>query len=289
MFPELFRIGPVTFYTYGLTLVLAVAGAGWYFARAAGRAGIAGGSIRNIILGGVLGGVMGARLLFVFANWREFAGQPQAVCFLPAGGLVFQGAILGGALAVWAIVTYERLSATAVMDAAAPAIAIGAAIGRIGCLANGCCAGVPAAPPLGWAFPGYSSPRLPIQLADIAYNGAIAAGLAWLATRPHRRGDLLWLWAVAYGVARFSVESWRAIPAGVDPGTLAAYGLNPRVFLGFTLPQLYALAMGAGGAVMLARGRLWGERAGPGSEPGGQVGPGGDSPRRAGATGGGHE
>jgi phosphatidylglycerol:prolipoprotein diacylglycerol transferase len=257
MFPELVTIGPFTIYTYGLMLALAFVAGGLYARHALAAAGESTASVPNLVLAAVFGGIVGARLFYVVANWGEFAPNPLDVFLIPTGGLVFQGGALGGALAVWAVAAYERLPMPALMDAAGPGLALAAAIGRIGCFANGCCCGAPTSAWYGVRFFGFSEPRVPTQLADIAYNLVIFGFLAWLATKPHRRGDLLWMWMALYGLGRFIVEFWRAAPAGV-PAALAPEGLNPIAFAGLTLPQLYALAMIVGGGAMLAYGTVWG-------------------------------
>lgn len=251
MFPELVRLGPVTITTYGLMLALAFVAAGVYLRWALKRQAIDPNAVYNILFAAIVGGVIGARLFYVVANWGEFATQPMMVFFLPAGGLVFQGGAIGGALAVWAVVMYERLPKPAVMDAAAPALSIGAAVGRIGCFANGCCAGRPSTAWYALPFFGYAESRVPIQIADMGYNVAIAGVLAWLFVRgTMRKGSLLWLWFVLYGVCRFVIEFWRAAPPG--PVSTVPLGLNPRVFLGLTSPQLIAVGMVVLGAAMLA-------------------------------------
>lgn len=251
MFPELVRLGPVTTTTYGFFLALAFVAAGLYVRWALGRQGLDPNAVYNILFAAILGGVVGARLFYVVANWGDFAAQPMMVFFLPAGGLVFQGGAIGGALAVWAVVAYERLPAPAVMDAAAPALSIGAAVGRVGCFANGCCAGAPSTAWYALPFFGYPEARVPVQVADMGYNAVIALVLALLFVRGKlRKGSLLWLWFVLYGSCRFVIEFWRAAPAG--PVSTVPLGLNPRVLLGLTSPQLIAVVMVIFGAAMLA-------------------------------------
>lgn len=264
MCPELVTVGPVTLYTYGLALLAALAASGLYVHRVLVGKGFAPGSVLNLLFAAALGGLVGARAAYVLTHLSEYAGRWWEVFWLPAGGLVFQGGAIGGALAVWAVARYERLSRPAVMDAAAPALALGAAMGRLGCLANGCCAGRPSSAWYAFSFVDYAEPRVPVQLLDLGYNLALFALLVRWSRRPHREGDLLWGWFAGYGAARFAVEFLRAAPGGAGAaGTAgaAAVGLNPRVMLGLTAPQLIALAMVVLGVAMLARGRWWGPRA----------------------------
>jgi len=125
-----------------------------------------------------------------------------------------------------AVVRYERLPATVVMDAAAPALSIGAAIGGWAAWPTAAAPGFRRPAWYGVKLFSYAEPRVPTQLIDMGYNLVIAGVLAWLATRPHRPGDLLWIWFAAYGACRFLVEFLRAEPL-VARGAAVPFGLNP--------------------------------------------------------------
>jgi phosphatidylglycerol:prolipoprotein diacylglycerol transferase len=112
-----------------------------------------------------------------------------------------------------------RLSALVVADAFAPAIALGHAIGRIGCFAAGCCWGTECHLPWAVTFTSMAASQLvgvplglplhPTQLYESAAEFAIFGILYWRFGRPHGRGDIISLYLMLYGAARFLVEFFR--------------------------------------------------------------------------------
>jgi phosphatidylglycerol:prolipoprotein diacylglycerol transferase len=91
----------------------------------------------------MLGGVVGARLAYVLRFWQqEFAGgNPLRVFMVWEGGLVFQGGFIVAALVGMALVKLRKWNLANTADLIAPALPLAHAIGRIGCLINGCCFG----------------------------------------------------------------------------------------------------------------------------------------------------
>lgn len=238
MLPVLVRIGPVAVYSYGVTLALAFvacwAVARWYLMRHRIEAIVA----TDLVLAAAVGGIVGARILFVATEWPLYAAHPLWIFMLQQGGMVFWGGLAGGALAVAAYVRWKRLPVAVIADGAALTVPLGSAIGRIGCFLNGCCAGQPTSAWYGVLFPGTTSPVVPAQLIDSASNLAIAAIL--LAVHARRRpvpGALWWGYLILYGVSRFSVETIR---------------VNPPVALGLTQAQWIAIPVAIAGAVGLA-------------------------------------
>jgi phosphatidylglycerol---prolipoprotein diacylglyceryl transferase len=140
-----------------------------------------------------------------------------------------------------------RSLAPDLLDMLSPAVALGQSIGRLGCFAAGCCYGSPA-PGLPWAvtlvgsssaerYPGL--PLHPVQLYE-ALGCLLIFLLLWsLRRRPGRRGKLLWLYLLSYGLLRFGLEFFRG---DVRP-MVGALSLNQVVCLGFV----------AIGAAMLVR------------------------------------
>jgi phosphatidylglycerol:prolipoprotein diacylglycerol transferase len=112
----------------------------------------------------VICGVVGARLFHVIEYWDDhFAGKTPRETLLeivnvPEGGLVIYGGFFGAAIGFIAFVRRHGLPLLAMADLVAPSLAIGMALGRIGCLLNGCCYGGQAELPWAVTFPRYSSP-----------------------------------------------------------------------------------------------------------------------------------
>src|SRR5688572_21279710 len=144
--PQLFPEGlPVR--GYGVMLLAGIsAGVGLAIYRAR-QAGLHPELIISLAVWLVVCGVIGARLFHVIEYWDEhFAGKNPADTFLeiinvPEGGLVIYGGFIGAAVGFTIFVRKHRLPLLAMADLVAPSMAIGLALGRIGCLLNGCCYG----------------------------------------------------------------------------------------------------------------------------------------------------
>src|SRR5947209_7911921 len=103
----------------------------------------------------IVGGILGARSLYVITFWREqFAGKPFWEMFMiQHGGLVFYGGFIGAVLAVVLYARLKKLQLWKVFDVLAPSLALGYSFGRVGCLLNGCCYGRACSLPWAIRFP----------------------------------------------------------------------------------------------------------------------------------------
>lgn len=246
MLPVLLRIGPATVYAYGVMLAIAFVAATLVLLWFLPRKGVDRTNAVDLVLAGAAGGLIGARILYVASNWAEFSAHPLWIFELWRGGMVFYGGAVLGGLAVLAYAAYRRLPVPVIAEAGAICLALGSAIGRIGCFLNGCCYGVASDSAIACKFPALSVRVLPTQLFDSAADFAIFGILLIVATRPRLRdGIAWWLYLVLYGISRFTVEIFR---------------VNPRGFLGLSQAQelsVLALVVGlAGLAWMWRRGGL---------------------------------
>ena len=152
MFPKLFEIGSFPIHTYGLMLALAFLGATALLARLAERDGIPRSRAWDLGFVIIISALVGAKLLMLLTNLSYYLAQPSrllALEFWQAGGAFF-GGLIGATLAAFIFIRRDKkLSFLKVADAAAPAVALGQAIGRLGCFAAGCDYGTPAEVP--WA------------------------------------------------------------------------------------------------------------------------------------------
>jgi phosphatidylglycerol:prolipoprotein diacylglycerol transferase len=111
----------------------------------------------------VITGIIGARLFYVIEYWQQnFAGRSFRdtifeIANVPQGGLVVFGGLVGAAVGFIWFNRKERLPLLAMADLVAPSMAIGLALGRVGCFLNGCCYGGPTNLPWHVTFPKYSS------------------------------------------------------------------------------------------------------------------------------------
>jgi len=216
MHPILLKLGPVTLYSYGAMLVIAFLAATGLAVRSVRRqppalAAISAEQLVDFACLSLLGGVLGARLLYVLLQWDLFLRDPWEIPAIWHGGLVWYGGLLGGLLAGWLYARAHGLTLLRVMDQVAPFLALGHAIGRVGCFLNGCCYGKPTTAWCGVVFPEQGVKVYPTQLFE-------SAGLVFLyitlrrLQRPAvlaRPGRLFGLYLVSYAGLRFLIEGFR--------------------------------------------------------------------------------
>ncbi len=230
MFPKILELGPVTLHSYGLLLALAFLVATALLANLAERDGVPRGKAWDLGFVVIVSALVGAKLLMVATNWHYYADQPSrflSLEFWQAGGAFF-GGLIGATLgSAWFIRRDPTLRFWKVADAAAPAIALGQAVGRIGCFAAGCDYGRPTHLP--WAVV-YTSqyahnnvgvplnvPVHPVQLYEAFGALLIFLGLYWFHKRRSFSGQVICLYFLSYGMLRFLDEFFRG---DVDRGYL---------------------------------------------------------------------
>ena len=185
----------------------------------------------------IVGGVLGARLAYVAANWPEYAREPIRILNIREGGLVFYGGWFGGMVALLLFARAKKEPLLPLADFTISAIPLAHAVGRVGCFLNGCCYGCPT--DVRWGVFLEGAVRHPTQLYEALLNLAVYA-LMWTAiTRKPRHGTLVALYLVSYPVGRFIIEFFRG---------------DPRIrFTGLTLAQLTSLAMITAGVALWTR------------------------------------
>jgi len=216
MHPILFRIGDFPIGTYGLMLVIAFFAALALAKRQARLDGIPGESVTDLSVSLLLAGVVGAKVLMIIVDLASGADPARVFSMdtLRAGGAV-HGAILGGLIMLFLRVRKLRLNLPLTLDAFAPAVSLGQAIGRIGCFAAGCCYGTECHLP--WAVT-FTSPESqahlhaslhPVQLYTLCMNLVVMVLL--LLVRKHRRftGQVMASYFVLEGLGRALMETWR--------------------------------------------------------------------------------
>jgi phosphatidylglycerol---prolipoprotein diacylglyceryl transferase len=207
----------------------------WTAARRAARSGVPAEKVLDAGLWLILGAIVGARLLYVISNWREFADKSLlAVVNIRQGGLVFYGGLVGATLATVCYLRWKRLPILKFADILAPSIALGAFFGRLGCFLNGCCFGRVCSLPWAIHFPedsaAGSAGRHPTQLYDSLLNLALYAGLAWLYRRKRFDGQVFAVYLVGYALLRSFVEMFRGDYGPSD--YLLGGRLTPGQFVG---------------------------------------------------------
>ena len=152
MHPKLFELGPINLYSYGLLLVAAYL-IGLQVAVVRGRKwGLNSNRVMDLGIAIILSALVGAKLLLLIVDFDHFSSNPdQLWTLLRSGGVFYGGLVMAVAVAFWYIRRYS-LPLWRTCDAFAPGIAVGQAIGRMGCFLAGCCYGKPTTLPWGITF-----------------------------------------------------------------------------------------------------------------------------------------
>jgi phosphatidylglycerol:prolipoprotein diacylglycerol transferase len=190
---------------------------------------------------GILGGMAGAKLLWVFEHLGE---EPAADLLLSRGGMSWFGGLAGGVLAGLLVMHWKRLPKLAVVAAATPALAVGHMVGRIGCFLVGDDYGRPSDLPWAVAFPeGLPPTTIPVHPTQL-YEAAALIPIAFVLLRMRGNGSsdraVLGTYLVLAGALRFAIEFIR---------------INERVIGMLSVAHLASLAAVAVGGVLLLSAR----------------------------------
>jgi phosphatidylglycerol---prolipoprotein diacylglyceryl transferase len=260
MIPVLFHLGPLTVYSYGLMMALGFLAADYVIRVECIRRGYDPEYSSSIVITAAVLGLVGSRVYAILDDLPTYLADPKAMIF-SGSGFVFYGGLFGGILGTYLVSRWYRIGFAATVDMCAPALAIGQAIGRIGCLLSGDGDwGLPSTLPwamaypkaiVGWGpdtvlklndhyqlvsgfFPGVRVHPAPIY-ETILYTGVFV--ILWsMRKTSHPAGRVFYWYLVLAGAARFVVEFVR---------------INPRVFYMFSEAQLIAVGMMVAGAVLL--------------------------------------
>lgn len=210
-----FQLGSFSVTWYGLCVAAGFWLGTWSAARRAPKFGLSADRVWDLLWILVLSGIVGARVLYVATYWeRDFKNEPFTEVFMVHhGGLVFHGGFVGATLAGFLWCRLRAVPAWRMADLLAPGLALGHAIGRIGCLINGCCYGRHCDLPWGIRYPGHyglpNGPLHPTQLYEALAGLTLAAILIHLSQRRRFDGQIFALYLVAYAIIRSLVEIFR--------------------------------------------------------------------------------
>jgi phosphatidylglycerol:prolipoprotein diacylglycerol transferase len=168
--------------------------------------------ILDFVLAAVIGGIVGARLFYVFGHWSEFSGHLGSIFQLNMSGLVFYGGLLLGLGFAILVGFLRKVRFWIIMDLAGLCVPLALAIGRVGCLLNGCCYGKPTGLPWGITYPassGIIGARHPTQIYELILDLVLFGLLWWKKDDFAREGTVFWLFIMGYGMIRFTVEFFR--------------------------------------------------------------------------------
>jgi phosphatidylglycerol:prolipoprotein diacylglycerol transferase len=255
MLPKLISIGSFYLPTYGVMVALAFLAGLWITVKLARRSGLNPELITNLAVYVALAGMLGAKILMIVFDWRRYMADPGdifSLATLQAAG-VFQGGLILALVTAILYMRKQRLPLLGTSDAFAPGLALGHAIGKVGCFAAGCCWGietkVPWAvkfhDPAAYALTGVplESALHPAQLYESGSEALVFGFLYWRFGRQHAPGQIIGLYLVLSSVLRFFIEFTRnheqALPFGLP----------------LSITQWIAIGLAAAGAVLLVRAR----------------------------------
>ncbi|MEW6581331.1 MAG: prolipoprotein diacylglyceryl transferase [Actinomycetota bacterium] len=245
MHPELGTVGPLTINSFGVMIAIALITGTWFMGRDLDRRGLRPGFAVELAIAAAIGGVLGARLYYLVEHRGDAGGAA-----LSGSGLVWYGGVIGGVAAAVAVTRLRGLPLGVVADAAAPALAIGYAIGRIGCqLAGDGTYGEPSDLPWAMSYP----------------DGRVPTDVAVHPTPIYESLTMLVVFAVLWRLRGRLAGPWRlfglyAVLAGGERLLVEFIRINDVAALGLTAPQLFSLAQIAIGAVLLGGPVAWRRR-----------------------------
>jgi phosphatidylglycerol---prolipoprotein diacylglyceryl transferase len=247
MYPFI-HIGHFSIGTFGLCLWLASVCACWTLYRNFRRYGVDADAV-GVAAYTTVGGVIGAKLWHVFEDPTLLMHQPWVVLFDRAGFAWFGGLLAGIAVLLWSG-REAKTGGLGMLDLAAPAVAVGYGVGRIGCLISGDGDyGIPTRLPWGMSFPHGLVPTDQRVHPTPIYEFLVAMLIArylWMRGKPRTEGSLplgqlTGEYLVLSGVARFLVEFIR---------------INPRIYWGMSNAQVASLGSIAAGILLIVWARL---------------------------------
>ncbi|MBP1694204.1 MAG: lgt [Chloroflexi bacterium] len=237
-------IGPLTIHFYGVIIIIGALAAAWLASVEARRRGQNSETVWDALLWILLGGIIGARLWHIFTpppsmvamgiTTKFYLTHPLDAIAVWNGGLGIPGAIIGGGLALFIYCRAKKLDFLVWIDIAAPAIALGQAIGRWGNFVNQELYGRPTTLPWGITISSATGYPVgtrfhPLFLYESIYNLLNMAFLLWLGRRHDDKllpGDLFLIYLITYPIGRFLLEFLR-----LDAAQVAGLNINQTIML----------------------------------------------------------
>ena len=230
MFPKLFDFGEISLFgsefhailhTYGFLLATGFLVALKVAAVRGKKFGVEANLVMDLGLWILISALVGAKLLLLIVDWQHYQHDPWS---LVRSGGVFYGGLVAAVVASIVFFRVHKLSVWPMTDLFAPSVALGHAIGRLGCFSAGCCYGKPTTVPWGVTFTDpyaheivgvtLGIPLHPTQLYESIVELAIFGFLIYLTTKKKFDGQIFWSYVVLYSGARFIIEHYRGDPRG---------------------------------------------------------------------------
>lgn len=243
MYNELLTIGPLTIYGYGTMIAIGILVAYQSVVKRAGREKLGQDTIFSLTLISLLGGFVGAKLLYWLTQLEEIVQNPSVMLNISDGFVVY-GGIIGGILSGYLYCRKKKLNFIQHLDLFVPSLALAQGFGRIGCLLAGCCYGEETHRWYGITFHHSDiAPNgiklVPTQVMESLFCFALYFVLLYVGrTYKPQQGILACIYLIGYSLGRFGIEFYRGDLIRGQYGSLAT---SQWIAIGVTV--LASLAM----------------------------------------------
>lgn len=210
---ELFAIGPIVVYGYGLMIAIGILAAYFVGEYRAKRKGLDADHIFNFVIWCVIGGFLGSKLLYSLTNIKNIIANPSLLLDFQNGWVVY-GGIIGGIFSAIIYCRIKKLKFLPYFDLLIPSVALAQGFGRVGCLLAGCCYGHETNSPIGIVFhtSAYAPNNIslvPTQIISSGLNFLHFFVLIWFAKRKKADGQVGAVYLILYSIGRFILEYYR--------------------------------------------------------------------------------
>ncbi|MEA2011888.1 MAG: prolipoprotein diacylglyceryl transferase [Verrucomicrobiota bacterium] len=227
--PVALKLGPLTIYWYGVMVATAFA-SGLYLIRlrVQNKKNITFEQSSDLAIAGLVGAIIGARIFYVLTNLSIYLKDPLQIIRIDKGGLVFYGGMIGAIAVIIFLCKKHNYNIREIADLFTPSLVLGQAIGRIGCLINGCCFGKACSNFLGIHYssgslahqiqlqkgiilPTATQPLAvyPTQFFSTLLHLTLLIFLLLADKKKHKHGIIFCYYLIVYGTFRFFVEFLR--------------------------------------------------------------------------------
>ena len=211
---ELLKIGPLTVYGYGAMIALGVIAAWVVTELRAKKHRLSSDHVFALVLWGLLGGLLCAKLLYWITEWKSIIADPGFILDTLPDGFVVYGGILGGILAGWIYCKSKKVDFWKYFDLVMPSVALAQGFGRIGCFLAGCCYGRETNSVLSVTFQNSDfAPNhvalIPTQLYSSVLDFLHFGILLYIARRKKADGQVAAFYLIFYSIGRFVLEFFR--------------------------------------------------------------------------------
>jgi len=219
MNPILFKLGFITVYSYGFMIGIGIIAALLLSLYKAKKLGINTEIIMDLGIYGVVGGFIGAKLLFWVIEFPNIINNPYYIVETLSSGFIVYGGLIGGMVTGYAYCKIKNLNFLLYLDLIVPAIALAQGFGRIGCFEAGCCYGRETDSALSIIFQkSLNAPNgislIPTQLFSSAGDFIIAGILLYYSSKSKREGQVAGMYMILYSIGRFIIEIFRGDQRG---------------------------------------------------------------------------